>query len=328
MSSKLLQTVFLQSRLHPDLVDYFDLAGYCDCEPSYAQIRSRLQYLLDSYLSPHILSQRLIDLPQQFTQPQPRPWETINWQAINPDQIIGIDPQLFLSVIAASVEIEAPIRAYSQLSRQYLAEIHPAMTHFLGGCYNNEGKLIEMGVWEKEERQHAPAFRKIYRQLTGEDSAPQPNSIVQLPSSGSPVTDAYRHSLRRMTTEWSAVAVYLWLMAHSTGALQQAIAQPLQDEVNHLAKFWGISRWGFQDTLSHRCTGMVMQSAHMFDHHRGDRTAGSQVFSLRNLGYGPELGFAYWQVLRRLCRWHQHLSQGMLQELFGERPQLAAASVG
>lgn len=327
MSSKLLQAVFLQSQIHPNNPDDFDLAGYCDGDPSYFQIRARLCHLIDAYLAPNILNQHLIDLPQQFTQPRPRPWQAIDWQAIHPEQIIGINPQLFLSVIAASVEIEAPIRAYSQLSRQYLAEIHPAMTHFLGGCYNNEGKLIEMGVWEKEERQHAPAFRKIYRQLTGEDSAPQPNSIVTLPSSGNLVADAYRHSLRRMTTEWSAVAVYLWLMAHSTGALQQAIAQPLQDEVNHLAKFWGISRWGFQDALSHRCAGMVMQFVHMFEHHRGDRTAGQRVFSLRNLGYGPELGAAYWQVLQRLCCWHGQLSQGMLHELFGERPRLETAVV-
>jgi hypothetical protein len=39
--------------------------------------------------------------------------------------------------------------------------------------------------------------------------------------------------------------MYIWLMAHSTGALQMAISQPLQDEVNHLAKFWGIARWSF-----------------------------------------------------------------------------------
>ncbi len=304
------------------LQPHFDLAGPVYRNPGYSQIRDRLNYLIEQYLSPEILNQNLNDLPQQFTQPKPRPWGSIDWKAIRPDQIIGIDPQLFLCVVASSVEIEAPIRAYSLISRQYLAEIHPAITHFLSGCYDSEGQLIEMGVWEKEERQHAPAFRKIYQQLAGEDSSPTPNSIIELPSSGSVVKDAYRHSLRRITTEWSAVAVYLWLMAHSTGALQAAIAQPLQDEVNHLAKFWGISRWGFQDALPQRCAGMTRQFAHLFGHHRDDRSNSRSVFTLRNLSYGPELGFSYLRILNQLCHWHMTLNNTLLYDLFGPRPFL------
>ncbi len=316
MVSKSSQTILSQAQ--PD----FDLAGPVSHNPSYWHIRDRLNHLIGQYLAPEILNHNLIDLPQQFTHPKPRPWGAIDWKAISPDQIIGIDPQLFFSVVAASVEIEAPIRAYSLISRQYLGEIHPAITHFLSGCYDSEGQLIEMGVWEKEERQHAPAFRKIYQQLTGEDSSPTPNSIVELPSSGSVIKDAYRHSLRRITTEWSAVAVYLWLMAHSTGALQAAIAQPLQDEVNHLAKFWGISHWGFQDSLPLRCAGMTRQFASLFGHHREDRSNSSTVFTVRNLSYGPELGFSYLRILNQLCQWHMTLNNTLLYDLFGPRPFL------
>ena len=316
MSSKLSQSRLAVSQTH------FDLAGPIDANPGYLQIRDRLNHLIARYLAPEILSHHLNDLPQQFTQPKPRPWGSINWKAIGPDQIIGIDPQLFLGVVASSVEIEAPIRAYSLISRQYLAELHPAITHFLSGCYDSEGKLIEMGVWEKEERQHAPAFRKIYQQLAGEDSTPIPNSIVELPSRGSLVKDAYRHSLRRITTEWSAVAVYLWLMAHSTGALQAAIAEPLQDEVNHLAKFWGISRWGFQDSLPLRCAGMTRQFSSLFGHHRDDRSKSDAIFNMRNLSYGPELGFAYLRILNQICHWHRTLNNTLLYDLFGPRPLL------
>lgn len=302
-----------------------DLAGYCHRTPNYFHSRQRLNYLVDRYLSPAILSDRLADLPEQFVEPHQRPWERCDWQGISVEQIVGVDPALFVSLIAASAEVEAPIRAYAEISRDYLESIHPAMTRFISGSYDASGKLVEVGVWEKEERQHAPIFCQLYRRLMGEKLEPRVNSVAMLPAAGDRTRELYRHAIRRITTEWSAVAVYLWLMAHSTGALQQAIAQPLQDEVNHLAKFWGMARWGFADSPLDRLTNMVAQVAHMFDHHQGERDASGTILQLGNLRYGAELTYTFARVLLQIQNWDAHLQPDLLVALFGPRPQSQGA---
>ena len=295
-----------------------DLAGYFHPTPSYFHTRARLNYLAESYLSPDVLTERLTDLPRQFTKPHQRIWEHFDWKAIAADQIVGVDPKLFTNLIAPSAEIEAPIRLYAEISHNYLQTIHPDMSRFVSGSYDKAGNLVEIGVWEKEERQHAPIFCKIYQQLVGEKLDPRANSITPPSPSQNPTDALYRHAIRRITTEWSAVSVYLWLMAHSTDTLQQAIAQPLQDEVNHLAKFWGMTRWGFADPSLHRLTMMATQFLGMFHHHQGDRPGRDDVVQLSNLRYGAELAYIFTRVLGQLCSWDAHLQPELLESLFGD----------
>ncbi|MGF1492006.1 MAG: hypothetical protein ACFBSC_06015 [Microcoleaceae cyanobacterium] len=300
-----------------------DLAGYCHPNPSYFRTRQRLNYLVDRYLSPNVLTERLVDLPQQFITPHPRTWERVDWKAITTDQIVGIEPALFIHLIAASAEIEAPIRAYAKISRDYLQEIYPKMARFISGSYDERGNLLEIGVWEKEERQHAPIFCRIYQQLVGQKLEPKVNSIRALPAELKPAEALYRHAIRRITTEWSAVSMYLWLMAHSTGALQQALAQPLQDEVNHLAKFWGITRWGFADNVFNRSISMTSQFLNMFDHHQGDRTTSSHILRTTHLHHSIELVYIFARVLRQMHDWSAHLQPDLLASLFSPSPLLA-----
>lgn len=312
----------MNTTVHPKPT--LDLAGYCHPQPNYFHTKQRLKYLAESYLAPQVLTQRLQDLPQQFEQPRQRPWERFDWRAISAEQIVGVERDLFASLIAASAEVEAPIRDYAQISRAYLQAVHPQMSRFISGSYDDEGKRIEVGVWEKEERQHAPTFCKLYQQLVGERFTPHSNTITTLEPETDPGEDLYRHAIRRITTEWSAVSLYLWLMAHSTGALQQAIAQPLQDEVNHLAKFWGMTRWGFADQTFNRLVGMTAQFVQMFDHHQGDRTTSSEILQIGNLRYGAELTYIFTRVLRQMCDWNKHLQPEILQGLFGRQPRLQA----
>ncbi|MDJ0704373.1 MAG: hypothetical protein QNJ46_13900 [Leptolyngbyaceae cyanobacterium MO_188.B28] len=157
-----------------------DLAGYAHPNPSYFHTRARLNYLAESYLSPDVLTDRLADLPRQFQKPHQRTWERFDWKAIATDQIIGVDPELFISLIASSAEIEAPIRLYAEISRNYLQTIHPEMSRFVSGVYDEAGNRMEVGVWEKEERQHAPMFCQIYQQLVGAKLTPQANTITPL----------------------------------------------------------------------------------------------------------------------------------------------------
>lgn len=60
-----------------------------------APIPHRLNQLIQTYLATDILNDRLQDLSQQFQDPQPRPWQPLNWNQIEPDQIRGIDPLIF-----------------------------------------------------------------------------------------------------------------------------------------------------------------------------------------------------------------------------------------
>jgi hypothetical protein len=317
------------------LAPNIDLAGIVPTQPTYLQIRGRINTLIDRYLNPAILTGHVTDLAQQFTQPHTRLWEAIDWQAIHLDQIIGIEPQLFLNVIASIVEIEAPIISYAKESHDYFAQLNPLMAEFMGGEWHTDGSLKRMGTWAKEERQHAPAFTKIYQRLTGERLQPIPNTVLGYQPSADPWADLHHHVQSRITTEWSAASIYLWLMAHSTGALQQAIAQPFQDELNHLAKFWGFSRWAFGDSYLEHFKGSAHQLILLSEHHQQERSHGTTIVGqakrISHLAHILELSFTFLRVMVRLRQWNQTLPHRQLQQTLGRsfcqaRPILAIAA--
>ncbi len=289
--------------------------------PHYLQVRSRINLLLDRYMNLTVLNHQLMDLPSQFETPHTRHWEPIEWKAIHPDQIVGIDPDVFCDMIASVVEIESPIQDYARESQGYFQPVDDRMAGFVGGVFDEAGALKTMGTWGKEERQHAPAFRKIYECLTGEKlDRVKANSVQGYVPGDDATTDLRSHVQSRITTEWSAASVYIWLMAHSTGALQNAIAQPLQDEVNHLAKFWGFSRWVFEDSFLDQFQGSTQELISLFKHHGQERstaeTLSSQTQQLSNLPFAIELSFTFLRVMVRLRDWNRQLSQPYLQYLF------------
>ena len=254
-----------------------DLAGEVCFRPNFWQTKTRINYLIQKYLGTNELCDRLEDLPRQFQEPQPRKWSNINWQDINPEQVIGIELDIFLSIIKGALDTEAPIRGYTQASRQYLEPIHPSMAKFVGGTVLETGKIIQLGLWEKEERQHTPALIKIYQQLSqtrafpcadelcssqnlrfwkhqrclasgvARKIVPQQREAKNYQPRENPYQDLYKHGLHRVVTEYSAVCLYIWLMSHTTGTTQQVLGELLQDEVNHLAKFWGMGMWLYPD---------------------------------------------------------------------------------
>jgi hypothetical protein len=295
-----------------------DLAGYCPEDPNYLQIRARINRLIDRYLTIDILSQHLIDLPIQFSQPHVRKWEPIDWKSVSRSQIVGVDPDLFIMLVAGATEIETPIREYSQETWNYMRSIHPGMAYFIGGTQNPDGSISTLGAWEKEERQHAPTFKKIYQQLTGDKLQPKPNSVNAHQSIDSALTAVSNHTLSRISTEWGAVSIYLWLMAHSTGALQQAIAQPFQDEVNHLAKFWGFSRWAFDGSYYGQVKGSTKSLLSLAKHHQGERTEGNNLVGKATTVDAIELAFVFSRVMVRVRTWNRELSHTLLVHLFGE----------
>lgn len=154
-----------------------DLAIQSYTSSNYWQIQARLRSLIDNYIAVEKLHERLQDLSTQFTHSQARPWKAIDWQGVNRNQIIGITPEIFLSILIGAMDTEAPIRGYTQTSRQYLEKLHPQMARVVGGTVNQDGELQEIGLWEKEERQHTPTLMKVYTQLTGEKITPKHRTV-------------------------------------------------------------------------------------------------------------------------------------------------------
>lgn len=301
-----------------------DLAGQIYPQPNYFQFWQRIEFLIDRYLSFDKLGDRLEDLPLQFANPQPRPWKQIDWQAINKHQIIGIDLDVFLSIIVGAMDTEAPIRGYTQTSRQYL-ELHPQLARFVGGTVV-DGNLIELGLWEKEERQHTPALIKVYSQLTGEKITPTPHNVREYQSSGDPHADLYRHGLHRIATEYGATCLYLWLMAHTTGQLQAVLEELALDEINHMTKFWGFGIWAYPES-SISAIARILQTMMPFTYSNRSSLINTlqrmrQVLNWQSWSLTNKATFAFTclYTLQRLWNWSNSLTPEYLQALFGESP--------
>lgn len=301
-----------------------DLAGQIYLAPNYFQSQRRIKFLVDVYLCCEKLNNRLQDLPIQFKNPQPRAWKSINWQTINQDQIIGIDLDVFLSIIVGAMDTEAPIRGYTQTSRQYLEKLHPQLARFVGGIAEN-GEMLELGLWEKEERQHTPALLKIYSQLTGKKITPTVRSVRGYQPSHDPYTDLYCHGLHRVATEYGATCLYLWLMAHTTGELQTVLEELALDEINHMTKFWGFGVWAFPKSsvvaIAHTLIQTTIRpissnrSSLFRTLHRMTKILNWQTWSLTNKS---SFICTCTYTLHHLCAWNHSLTPEYLQQLFGE----------
>lgn len=302
----------------------FDLAGSWQTDMGIRLVQQRSKHLIRHYLSVEHLSDRLNDLPQQFNNPQVRPWKKINWQAISPEQIVGIDLEVFLKILVGAINTEAPIRDYTQASRQYLQVIHPPMAKFVGGCIAPDGSLEELGLWEKEERQHTPALSRIYSQLAGKKPLVNPHNARSFQAVCNPRAALYRHGVHRVATEYGATCLYLWMMAHTTGALQQVLQELLIDEVNHMTKFWGFGCWLYPEASVSKTGWMLLKSSggrlgyrrdrsHLFGTlHRMSKTLAWSDWSWANR---RTFVLTCWQVLRQMQVWLKTLKRQELENL-------------
>ena len=235
-----------------------DLAGQVCFRPNFFQTRVRINYLIDRYLNDTVLCDRLDNLPQQFIDPQPRQWSYVNWRAIHPQQVVGLELNIFLSIIKGALDTKALIRDYSQTSRQYLEPIHPSMAKLVGGIVAKDGTAIELGLWEKEHCQHTPALKRLYQQLA-RSITPAAKTATGYKAQTNPYQDLYKHGLHQVVTEYSAACLYLWLMSHTTGTVQQIFGELLQDEINYLAKFWDMGMWLYPNGAEHLIRYLLRQ---------------------------------------------------------------------
>ncbi len=304
-----------------------DLAGPRSAKLNVRQLQTRINHLVDHYLSLNRLQDHLEDLAEQWQQPLPRPWGPITWSAIGPDQVIGIDPDIFCRILAGAINTEAPIRGYTQASRQYLEPFHPAMARFVGGRVSETGKLLEPGLWEKEERRHTPALMQIYTRLAGQTCAIAPHAARPYTPGVDLHQDLYRHGLHRIATEYGAACLYLWMMAHTTGALQAVLAELLIDEVNHMTKFWGFGQWAYPNSSGFQL-GQTLFSA-LREKWQEPAIQGSLLHTLWRMT--KELHWSEWaftnqttlmytfgRVMQRLLQWHRQLTPEYLCTCLGE----------
>jgi hypothetical protein len=305
-----------------------DLAGLYVPTPNYWQMQQRIQTLIDRYLMMEHLNDRLSDLPIQFKHPQPRPWQPIDWHEVSPQQVVGIQLEVFLAVLRGAINTEAPIRQYTQTSRKYLENLHPQLARFVGGVVDETGKVLEPGLWEKEERQHTPALTKVYSCLTHEKITPVPHEARPYEPSQTPYLDLYRHGLHRVATEYGATCLYLWLMAHTTGALQTVFEELVWDEINHMTKFWGFGLWAYpESSLPRICHLLIQTTKGRLTYNRqhssliGTLQRMTQVLDWQNWSWMNRSTFAFTCIrsLQRLWQWNHTLTPEYLQSLFGER---------
>jgi hypothetical protein len=300
----------------------FNLSTTDLASQNYGQVQERVKFLVKHYLAKEELGDRLQDLPIQFNNPQPRPWQAIDWQSIELDQIVGINPEVFLSIILGSIDTEAPIRGYTQTSRQYLNTLHPQLARFVGGIVEN-GSLVEIGLWEKEERQHTPALIKIYTQITGKKVTPNVRAVRQYQPSGEPYTDLYRHGLHRVATEYGATCLYLWLMAHTTGQLQIVLSELVKDEINHMTKFWGFGVWAFPDKSLLKIGHTLLKQRPIYSNRSslvGTLSRMSEVLNWQHWSLTNRATFTFTciYILNHLWGWSKSLTPEYLRSLFGE----------
>ncbi|MDB9528370.1 hypothetical protein PN498_20430 [Oscillatoria sp. CS-180] len=294
--------------------------------PHRLRILKRIRCLRSHYVTESSLRDRLEELPTQFQQPTVRPWGAIAWSEVHPNQLMGIDTPTFCAVLLGAINTEAPIRDYTQSSRQYLERLYPAMAQYVGGEVDNAGNLLKVGLWEREEKRHTPALAKLYTLLSGQRPTIIPHKARPYRPAVDPRENLYRHGLHRVATEYGATCLYLWMMAHSTGALQTVLAELLIDEINHMTKFWGFGMWAYPDS-SAWTMGKTMSRA-LWTKLRDRQTQGSLLHTLRRMM--TELAWQQWsptnrmtllytfdQVIKPLWRWNQTLTPAYLDSLFG-----------
>lgn len=313
----------------------FNLSSPLSLLPQGFQLK-QIHTLMDAYLLPDLLRDRLEDLPRQWESPCPRPWQPLDWSLINRGQLVGMTPDVFLAIVAGAIATEAPIRGYTQTSRQYLEPLHPPHARFVGGTVMVDGTMVEPGLWEKEERQHTPALLRIYQQLSGEKLRFQPHRVKPYCPTEDSREALYRHGLHRVMTEYGATCLYLWLMAHTTGELQRVLAELVQDEINHTVKFWGFGVWMFPQAGSLFLQPSLWRTLLFPQLKTTDSTNPPTATSDLLRTFHRMMGVLHWEawtglhratflytvirVMARLLQWHRTLTPTYLHQVLGTPP--------
>lgn len=293
-----------------------DLAGIKYANPSYLQIRERINYLIKNYLSAGVLYSHLQNFYLSLKNTHHKfNSDLIDWQKINVEQVIGVSNDLFIDKIIRAVKLETITHDFETEIRDYLQAVNPQVTClFETHPYLSS---IEYNITlSKQEHQKSYLLRKIYKQLTGDELQLRFHNTKQHEFKGDLKEEIYNNALNRIVAEWSIISIYVWLMAHSTGELQKVILQPLQYEVNHLAKFWGISYWAFSDSFLSRLQSLtknLTDSVRSSPKQEGEK---DEILQINYVLHCVEVNFTFTSVMMQLHQWHKTLEHLYLENLF------------
>ena len=296
-----------------------DLAGNKYTNPSYLQIRERINFLIKKYLSAGVLYSYLHDLKLYLKTPERGQSKYIDWGKINLGQVSGVSNDLFIDKIMNAAKLETQNHDFETEIRDYLQAVNPQIACFLESNSTDrsmDAQALVKATEEKEEYQGLLLFRKIYKQLTGDELQLQGYAVNRNEFKGNLQEEIYNYALNRIANEWSAISIYVWLMAHSTGELQRVIVQPLQNEVSHLVKFWGISYWAFSDSFLSRLQNITKNLTNLIKTHQRQDERKSEILELNYALHSVEVTFTFTSVMMQLYQWHKTLEHLYLENLF------------
>jgi hypothetical protein len=122
-------------------------------------------------------------------------------------------------------------------------------------------------------------------------------------------------------------------MACTTGTLQQVFAELLQDEINHMTKFWAFGAWLFPESYLKKiyrtlCRFIVLKNLTQTSHVKSTmhlvstfgRMMGVLNWNSWSLNNRVELFYTFTLVMRRLWCWNSTLKPEYLEKLLGMYP--------
>ncbi|OUC11848.1 MAG: hypothetical protein B0A82_25390 [Alkalinema sp. CACIAM 70d] len=293
MQTSLVPENLTQYSSHNVLNENRDIAGSWVSHPNYFHIRARITTLLDRYLSSEHLSHHLAHFTEPVEYNYSCPWGATPLHVSN--QVIGIDRELFVQVLTSLMRVE------------------PISDECVSACLEEWLQTTKM---TESLPPIAPHIQKALKELLGLDYLA--NGLPQ-------------QLYHRITHTGSAIAIYFWLMAHSTGELQQAIVHLLQSEIYQLARVWGLSRWALGDKFLVQLQRSQQEFLAPFDQahepsqdqaqdqtssEKSSHSSSASIPLLQRLPITIELTFTFLQVMVRLQEWNRQLHPIALRSLF------------
>lgn len=299
-----------------------DLAGNKYVNPSYLQIRERINYPIKKYLSAGVLYSYLHNFYLSFGTSYNKPHhQSIDWQKINLEQVIGISDNLFIDKIISAAKLDTQTYDFDIELQAYLQAVNPQITYFLETnsyqtSIERNSKFIVNKIDPNDKDRQSYLFRQVYKKLTGNELKLPEYTVKNYELKGNLKEEMYNHALNHIVNKWNAISIYIWLMAHSTGELQQLIVQPLQNEINYLVKFWAISYWAFSDSFISHLQKRTQNLTDLIQREERHEKQQDEVLEINCALHFVEVTFTFTSVMIQLYQWHKTLEDIYLENLF------------
>ena len=210
-----------------------------------------------------------------------RTWQKAAFNAIRPNDVIGMPAPEFALMLHVAMEIEEPIVAYSRQAGEGFRLLLPALSRFMGKSQDEARHADEHGeawcesVWCAEERRHASTFARLIERITGKaplrDNPNDPMAAVATES------EALKLLVGRQSSEWNASSVYVVMAAHAKGELLTVIRNVARDEIKHLAILSAADRYLHGPRAWRRFNELIRLALSQYRGHRRRRSAGDYI---------------------------------------------------